>query len=56
MTFGQSLSQRRRSERVFSFIFALMKCQPASKPELFEMSTGKKLDDLWAEFVATQTK
>jgi hypothetical protein len=33
-----------------------MKYQLPSKRELFEISTGKKLDDLWAEFVATQAK
>ena len=42
--------------RGFLFFFVLMECQLASKPELFETSTGKKLDHLWAEFVATQTK
>jgi hypothetical protein len=33
-----------------------MKYQLPSKRELFETSIGKKLDDLWAEFVATQVK
>jgi hypothetical protein len=33
-----------------------MEYQLARKPELYETSTGKKLDDLWTEFVATQTK
>ena len=52
--FGLSLSQRKWSR--FFLLFGANGVRRIEQTELFEKSTGKKLDVLWAEYVATQVK